>query len=221
MTFFYLRNFPLALFFSLSIISSPFLQANEKNTAEEQLLEQATQEALVLMQRADAGDIGSQYFLGEISLRVKKYDDAEKWLLMAAKQGDVISQNLLAHAYLGPIKNIEQGLYWLVKAAEQNSIHAQAFLGDIYGSDFNGELAVDFKKSAYWYKKAAANGDKNAQYNLASMYRMGEGVLIDYKLSVDWYRKSALQGYGLAQHNLGIMYDRGIGVESDHNTAYM
>lgn len=217
------KKLSLLTILSVLIFTPPIIQASEKQLTDQQLADEATQEIFALMQKADAGDLNSQYFLGEFALKLKQPKEAEKWLLMAAKQGDVLSQNLLAHVYLGTeqVKDIEQALYWFNQAAEQNSIHAQAFLGEIYGGAFEEEVPIDYQKSAYWTKKAALNGDDASQHNLANMYRTGEGVLIDYKLAVSWYRKSALQGFGLAQHNLGVMYYHGQGVNRDYNIAYM
>jgi TPR repeat protein len=41
----------------------------------------------------------------------------------------------------------------------------------------NGEgVPQDFKQAIQWYTKAAEQGDVDAQYNLALMYKNGEGV---------------------------------------------
>ena len=45
-----------------------------------------------------------------------------------------------------------------------------------------------------WYRKAAEQGQVDAQYNLGSFYRKGWGVPKDYAEAVKWYRKAAEQG---------------------------
>ena len=73
----------------------------------------------------------------------------------------------------------------------------------------------------WWYRKAAAQGDAEAQHNLGLMYVHGEGVPQDYAEAVKWFRKAANQGDASAQTNLGIMYFRGEVVLRDLTQAYM
>ena len=71
------------------------------------------------------------------------------------------------------------------------------------------------------YRKAAEQGNADAQFNLALMYDNGEGVTQDYAEAVKWYRKAAEQGVADAQQNLGYKYDMGQGVLHDEVMAYM
>ena len=52
------------------------------------------------------------------------------------------------------------------------------------------------------YRKAAEQGDANAQYNLGVCYEKGEGVKKDLSQAVQWYRKAAEQGMPGAQSKL-------------------
>ena len=61
-------------------------------------------------------------------------------------------------------------------------------------------------------KKAAEQGDAEAQLSLGSRYAYGVGVPADHAEAVRWYRKAAEQGDGDAQFNLGKMYYEGRGV---------
>jgi len=58
----------------------------------------------------------------------------------------------------------------------------------------------------------ANQGDATAQYQLGSMYALGNGVPQDDAEAVRWYRLAADQGNPLAQTNLGYMYSTGRGV---------
>ncbi|MBS0649271.1 MAG: SEL1-like repeat protein [Verrucomicrobia bacterium] len=69
------------------------------------------------------------------------------------------------------------------------------------------------------FKKAAEQGDAQAQYSLGLCYANGQGVAQDYKEAVKWYHKAAEQGYAYAQHNLGVCYGNGQGVAKDHQEA--
>ena len=58
--------------------------------------------------------------------------------------------------------------------AEAGNKHAQSVTGKIH---WNGIYVTKHrKKSVHWYRKAAGQGDALALYNLAVMYRDGEGV---------------------------------------------
>ena len=72
-----------------------------------------------------------------------------------------------------------------------------------------------------WYRKAAVQGDADAQYNLGVMYDTGEGVPENDVEAVNWYRKAAEQGHASAQFNLGVMYANGAGVPENNIYAYV
>jgi TPR repeat protein len=69
------------------------------------------------------------------------------------------------------------------------------------------------------YLKAAAQGDRSAQFNLGVLYANGQGVTKDEKEAVKWYRKAADQGSTLAQCYLGLCYEFGAGVSKDEIEA--
>jgi TPR repeat protein len=77
----------------------------------------------------------------------------------------------------------------------------------------------DFVQAVAWYRKAANQGDADAQFNLGESYRNGQGVSQDYAQAAAWYRKAAEQGDSLAQVNLGVLYDHGQGVRKDYKQA--
>ena len=79
----------------------------------------------------------------------------------------------------------------------------------------------DDKQAVAWYRKAAEQGNVDAQYNLGVKYEYGKGVAQDYKQAVAWYRKAAEQGDVDAQRILGMMYDNGVGVVQDNKLAYV
>ena len=56
-----------------------------------------------------------------------------------------------------------------------------------------------------WYLELAERGDKDAQYNLGSIYETGFGVNVDMKEAVKWYNKAALQGHQVSQLKLGML----------------
>jgi TPR repeat protein len=64
----------------------------------------------------------------------------------------------------------------------------------------------DNAQAVAWNRKAADQGDADAQYNLGVMHRDGQGVAQDYAQALAWYRKAADQGFADAQHSFGVMY---------------
>ena len=62
------------------------------------------------------------------------------------------------------------------------------------------------KTAAQWYRRAAEQGNAEAQFNLGLMYFNGRGVAQDYKVAAQWYRRAAEQGHAEGQTALGAMY---------------
>jgi TPR repeat protein len=77
---------------------------------------------------------------------------------------------------------------------------------------FGEGVTRDYAEALKWYRKAAEQGEANAQSNLGVMYHEGEGTARDYAEAVKWWRKAAEQGHADAQNNLGVMYAAGSGV---------
>ncbi len=65
------------------------------------------------------------------------------------------------------------------------------------------------------YRRAAENGDPNAQMMLGTMYANGKGVPRDLKEAANWYQKAAEAGNSSAQMLLGSCYAYGNGVIKD------
>ncbi len=90
-------------------------------------------------------------------------------------------------------------------------------LGVMY---FKGEgVKADRLQGLELFKKAAEQGQMNAQFILGTLYDKGEDVLQDRAVAARWYRKAAEQGHVQAQFNLGLMYTNGEGVEKNRKQA--
>jgi TPR repeat protein len=107
--------------------------------------------------------------------------------------------------------------------------------------------ARDETQAMTWFRKAAAQGNRNAeagirmletrirevqeaqtaadrgnaiaQATLAWKYYSGEGVVQDYAIALMWFRKAADQGNATGQYGLGFMYEHGDGVKQDYAQA--
>ena len=98
-----------------------------------------------------------------------------------------------------------------------NLARAYFHLGVMY--DNGRGVPQDDAEAVAWYRKAAEQGDADAQTYLGFMYDKGRGVRQDYDEAVTWYRKAAEQGHATAQTNLGVMYEKGRGVPQDDAEA--
>ncbi len=80
-------------------------------------------------------------------------------------------------------------------------------------------IRLGYTEAVKWYRKAAEQGDADAQYQLGKCYDYGRGVTQDFTEAVKWYRKAAEQGDADAQYQLGKCYDYGRGVTQDFTEA--
>jgi len=70
-----------------------------------------------------------------------------------------------------------------------------------------------------WYRKAAEQGLKEAQYNLGLLYYGwddGPGLLQNYEQAAIWFRMAAEQGYEKAQWRLSFLLGLGLVVPQNH-----
>ena len=68
-------------------------------------------------------------------------------------------------------------------------------------------------------QRAAEQGDKDAQYNLAFCYAKGQGVAQDHAEATRWYRKAAEQGDAASQYSLALCYAKGKGIARDDSAT--
>ena len=73
--------------------------------------------------------------------------------------------------------------------------------------------AEDYETAAEYFKKAAEQGNVDAQCNLGICYDKGIGVEQDSVEAAKWFRKAAEQGIAASQFNLGVCYMTGEGVQ--------
>jgi hypothetical protein len=94
---------------------------------------------------------------------------------------------------------------------------AQYGLGVMY---YKGRgVPQDDSEAVRWFRKAADQGDMQAQSYLGFRYFHGQGVPQDYAEAARWYRKAAGQGDVDAQYALGFMYRNGQGVSRNYAEA--
>jgi TPR repeat protein len=77
---------------------------------------------------------------------------------------------------------------------------------------------IDSKKF-FFAKRAANNGNAQAQFDLAIMYATGKGVQKNEKIAFNWFHKSARNNYAPAKHYMGISFLQGRGVRKQTELA--
>jgi TPR repeat protein len=74
---------------------------------------------------------------------------------------------------------------------------------------------TDYAEATYWYRKAADQGNPQAQNAIGWLYERGLGVTQDYSEAMRLFRLAAEQGNAPAQSNIGRLYENGWGVAQD------
>ena len=106
-------------------------------------------------------------------------------------------------------KGDKLALEQLLSDANSGGVLSQNYLGMLYYGNDRGDLGVpqDYKEAAKWYRKAADQGNADAQLRIGSLYlNEKSGLPYSWVLSVQWVQKSANQGNIEAQRMLGDIY---------------
>lgn len=77
----------------------------------------------------------------------------------------------------------------------------------------------DYAQAVAWFRKAAEQGNAEAQYSMGVLYADGKGVSRDHYQAALWYHKAAEQGYARAQYYLADTYYSGRDVSQDYSQA--
>lgn len=118
-----------------------------------------------------------------------------------------------------------------VRTWEQKAGTGDMFAQNLIGIAYKCGMGVvrDHALSTKWFRKAAEQGEADAQFNLARLYgsevngvyRTGRAVPADDVEALKWYQRSAEQGHTQAQLKLGELYFAGAhGVPRNGVQAY-
>lgn len=155
---------------------------------------------------------------------------ALKWLRAAAEQGMVDSQLTLGRLYYeGKLVKLDEfeAAKWLRKVADRQNgrttASAQYMLGMIfYKGDCEGDyypvpfrcietgffVPHGYEYAANWFRKAARSGNAEANYQLATMFETGRGVIQDYAEASRLFRAAIEAGDDQARGPLGQLFVR-------------
>lgn len=123
----------------------------------------------------------------------ERYDAAREQLLPLAEAGYTDAQLAMAHSYMPhEILNVskptkydwEQGIPWMIRAADGGNARAQWLLGDWYYHASPGRVHRDYAttewdKVNHYLLLAAEQGLGIAQLELASLYNSGHGIAMN------------------------------------------
>jgi TPR repeat protein len=107
-------------------------------------------------------------------------------------------------------------LGWLY-AAGDIQIARTHNLGVIFRDGKGGEDGL--VQAVNWWRKAADQGDADAQTNLGILYEEGKGISQNYEEAARFFKLAGDQGQSLAQRDLGNLYHDGKGVSQDYVEA--
>jgi TPR repeat protein len=115
-------------------------------------------------------------------------------------------------------KNDEEQIEQLREWLDKGEAWAQNRMGQWYR---NGEygLKQSYVMAAMLYEKSVAQGDPNAMYDLALLYRDGKGVVQSFEKTAELYAMAAERGHVNAMFNLGNWYRDGKGVVQSFKKA--
>lgn len=113
---------------------------------------------------------------------------------------------------------LRPGVQHMVESAGKGDPEVQLELAVLYEvpGKFFPAITADPAKAAFWYRKAAEQGNSRAEVLLSLLYAGGKGVRQDNAEAVRWMRLGAEHGNADGQMMLGRMYDKGYnGVSRD------
>ena len=102
------------------------------------------------------------------------------------------------------------------------NIFADEFMSEFItekGGECNKSSDIE-KRFKNYYKKAADEGNVNAQYYIGKLYYKGEVIEKDYKKAFEYLKKAADDGNVNAQYYIGTLYYKGKGIEKDYEKAF-
>ena len=140
--------------------------------------------------------LGYMHYFGQ-GVRQDK-EEALRWFRLAAAHGNVKAMERLIQ--LQPVSGSAPGSS--TANGTIGAVTAAAFyeMGEKYY--YGRGVRLDYAEAAKWYRKAAEQGNSDAQYSLGHMYLFGLGVRQNSRDAASWFLKAAAQGNAKARKRL-------------------
>jgi TPR repeat protein len=151
-----------------------------------------------LKRRANAGDAEAQWEIGSwfqdgladpkgIVLARRDLRAAVRWFRLSAAAGSPAGQNHLGvclSAGRGCRRSDAEALRWFKRAFRQRDFCAAKNIASVYRERVNNGRAI------FWYQRAAASGDGDAQVAVGRYYYTGVGVRRNYSRAAQCFREA-------------------------------
>lgn len=162
--------------------------------------------------------IGGLGYFYSVGIAVEKDDKlATEYFRKGAELGSAKSRFNLGKMLLAA-KQVDEGLAWMKKAADQSLPEAALAYGSILYFGDHG-VTKNYDLAAPYFRIAAEAELLDAQNFLGMMGELGLGVPVDAAAAGQWFSKAAARGQVKAQANLGrnlgpLADDRGTRIEA-------
>ena len=162
----------------------------------------------VSQEKATPEEIEAWFQEGEALYNKNEYEEAVKYLRMAAENGNASAQFRLAFCHAnrrGIYQDYDEAAKWYRMAAEQGHSAAIWNLGVLYE---NGQgVRQDYKQAAKLYRQSAELGDTFSLYHLGKNYLTGSRCVVkDEAEAFRLLRRAAELGHKEAMFQLGASY---------------
>jgi TPR repeat protein len=151
----------------------------------------------------------------------------KKWELASEVLGASEATQLLAYCYYNGIavnKDLTKAIKLFQKSAEQQQQEFRDKLLNMHNITIDETVTVnkiEETEEVKALKKAAEEGDVQAQYDLAERYDSGNGIEYNSQKAVEWWKKAAENGHQEAKYTLGRSYQYGWnGIKKDPKRAF-
>lgn len=170
--------------------------------------------AIQLYKAALEGGLASAgLHLGRLLEQGGNLAEASGYYLGAARAGIVAAELPAGRSLVAannPLRNLNQGVYWLDRAAARDQLEAILLLATIY--DKGVDTPREPQLAAGYFRRAAERGDREAAFwyadflDGANRSAAGEGTPQD---PVPWYKRAAEKGHVEAQFRLAQKLESG------------
>lgn len=170
------------------------------------------------------------FYLHEENININ--EEIFNYYKKAAELGNAYSCNIIGNIYVNGVrigsdykevdfvkKDIEKGIEFLEKGANQGDGDCQFNLGNIYVHGLES-ISIDYAKSLSFFKSSYSNGVTYACKYLGIQYDLGLGVVVNCKKAVEYYQKF-LENFEdeIVYHNLANAFFNGSGVDTNINSG--
>lgn len=139
-------------------------------------------------------------------------------LFFAFLQGSVLADPLEDGTQAFNQNDFVRALLLLQPLADAGNARAQSMVGNMFLIGCCG-VAEEAEAGVEWLRKAAAQGDAEAESSLGAAYLNGRGTKVDYAEAMHWFIKAAEQGDSSAQRSIAEMYEKGLGAPKSREKA--